>query len=288
MPEGGARWAPRASGFLGVGGILGPGHWPARHVPDSGPQRSGRRPWQVVPPVPQGPTGPQSCVRCVHEDHALTTDRGAVLGAPDPSRLPPPAPSPPPGACQGGPRRLLTPASPSLQRPRVMRSSSRRWRRPGSPRATTWWSPSAPTAASTSPCSATCPPATAGACWWTPAAPCPARPPGEAAAGGGEPRAHGSTTPRPRPGLPCRALQGKLSRAVAGDGPCEGQRPWVAGGHVCAGGQGGAPRVSGQVVESDPVALLPSSQVRAAEVRPHGPGAPDQGAGPVQGPPAPR
>lgn len=225
-------------------GILGPGHWPAGRVPDSGPQRSGRRPWQVVPPVPQGPAGPQSCVRCVHEDHALTTDRGAVLGAPDPSRLPLPAPSPPPGACQGGPRRLLTPASPSLQRPRVMRSSSRRWRRPGSPRATTWWSPSAPTAASTSPCSATCPPATAGACWWTPAAPCPARPPGEAAAGGGGRGARGPrfhhTPPSPWP-----PVQGPAGETVT----C-GRRGWPVRRTAPVGGQG--PRLCGGPGRSPP------------------------------------
>lgn len=74
--------------------------------------------------------------------------------------------------------------SPLVQRPRVTRSSSQPWRRHGSPRMTTWWSPSARTAASTSPCSATRPRATAGACSWTPDAPSRARPPGKAALGG--------------------------------------------------------------------------------------------------------
>lgn len=89
-----------------------------------------------------------------------------------------PAPRPwrPPGSVCPVPAHTF---SLPLQCPRVTRSSSRPWKRPGSPRTTMWSSPSVPTVASTSRCSATHPQATAGASWWTLDAPSPARPPGK-------------------------------------------------------------------------------------------------------------
>ena len=133
------------------------------------------------------PAGPPSIWGPRAEGHSCRWGPGPIcgLGSPgtsDPCRRCPLCRPQQRGDPAGQPHPVswaLTPVSSSLQCPPATRSSSRPWRRPGSPRMTMWSSPSVPTAASTSRCSATRPRATAGASWWTPAAPSPARPPGK-------------------------------------------------------------------------------------------------------------
>ena len=155
------------------------------------------------PWVPVRPGLRASMVHGVHlwthvPDHDGLADPPAAVPC---AALPcPPALAPPGSVCPVPAHTFSLP----LQCPRVTRSSSRPWKRPGSPRTTMWSSPSVPTVASTSRCSATHPRATAGASWWTLDAPSPARPPGKPPGG---PRSRRRwKTPRGRPSHSCHPL----------------------------------------------------------------------------------